>query len=148
MKSKNLHVGHKGDSKDTSRQSHLRALTPALIWAAVLFGLSCIPGRRDAPALLPGADKLVHAVLFGILGALLARGLSRSTSLRFAALMLTSVGLAILYGASDEFHQAFVPGRSPDVLDLLADGAGATLGAAIALVTNAQRAKHARSVDP
>jgi VanZ family protein len=30
-----------------------------------------------------------------------------------------------VYGASDEFHQRFVPGRTADVLDWLADSLGA-----------------------
>ncbi|MEZ4273606.1 MAG: VanZ family protein [Myxococcota bacterium] len=33
--------------------------------------------------------------------------------------------ITILYGLVDEFHQSFVPGRSPDLLDALADAAGA-----------------------
>ena len=33
------------------------------------------------------------------------------------------------YGISDEFHQSFVPGRTPDVLDWLADTSGALLAA-------------------
>ena len=41
--------------------------------------------------------------------------------------------LAVLaYGVSDELHQAFVPRRSPDVMDVLADLAGGALGAGLA----------------
>lgn len=37
--------------------------------------------------------------------------------------------LAVLYAATDEFHQSFVPGRSPSMFDALVfDNAGALLG--------------------
>ncbi|MFE5319720.1 VanZ family protein [Paenibacillus sp. NPDC056579] len=35
--------------------------------------------------------------------------------------------LCLLYGVTDEYHQSFVPGRSPDPLDLRNDGIGAAL---------------------
>jgi VanZ family protein len=35
----------------------------------------------------------------------------------------------MLYGVSDEFHQYFVPGRSVEALDVLADALGGLLGA-------------------
>jgi VanZ family protein len=37
--------------------------------------------------------------------------------------------LSSLYGISDELHQSFVPGRTPDVHDWIAD----TWGAAVAI---------------
>ena len=37
------------------------------------------------------------------------------------------VGLTILYGAADEWHQSFVPGRSCSWVDVVSDGLGATL---------------------
>ena len=38
---------------------------------------------------------------------------------------------ASLFGASDEFHQSFVPGRDTDVFDWVADTLGATAGALV-----------------
>lgn len=36
--------------------------------------------------------------------------------------------LAIFYAATDEFHQSFVPGRGPSVIDVGIDAIGAFLG--------------------
>ena len=44
----------------------------------------------------------------------------------FATIVITSV-----YGALDEIHQMFIPGRFAEVLDWLADAAGAILGVLI-----------------
>jgi len=41
--------------------------------------------------------------------------------------MLYSLLASILYGATDEFHQVFVPGRTPEIYDLVADGVGALI---------------------
>ena len=44
--------------------------------------------------------------------------------------VLSAIAAGILYGASDEFHQYFTPGRDPDILDLCVDAAAVSLGAA------------------
>ena len=43
------------------------------------------------------------------------------------ASLLGAFVIAVLYGVSDEFHQSFVPGRTPDAADVLADAVGAAL---------------------
>jgi len=40
------------------------------------------------------------------------------------------VVFSVLYGVSDEIHQIYVPGRTPDSLDVVADAVGAALGVA------------------
>jgi VanZ family protein len=89
---------------------------------------------------LPGglSDKSWHSAGYAVLGALMLRGLaaarwSRVTVLRAAA----AVVLSTLYGVSDEWHQSFVPGRSPDVLDVAADAVGSTIGALAVLAAAA-----------
>jgi VanZ family protein len=47
-------------------------------------------------------------------------------------LMLVA-GIASLYGATDEVHQLFVPGRNCNAWDWAADTVGAALGAAVYL---------------
>ena len=44
--------------------------------------------------------------------------------------MLMAVGVTSLYGATDEWHQSYVPGRYAEVADWVAD----TLGALLATV--------------
>jgi VanZ family protein len=80
----------------------------------------------------PFRDKGLHFVEYGALGFLVAhaafRTWPRHHPLRTASL---AVLVAVLWGLLDEIHQAFVPGRSSDALDLVADGAGAVVGASL-----------------
>jgi VanZ family protein len=90
---------------------------PAAAWALVIFSLSArstIPGPE-----IPYFDKVAHFGAYAVLGVLLAFGAHRSGAPAWIAL-----ALGIVYGASDEIHQMFVPGRSPDVMDWAADAAG------------------------
>lgn len=96
----------------------------ALLWAALTFWLSSSPDTQGAAGLIdltPPWDKLYHAGNFGVLAGLLYLASGRAW---------LALALASLYGAGDELHQAFVPGRSADAADWLAD----TLGAAVAVL--------------
>jgi len=66
----------------------------------------------------------VYAILALLLERALAGGGSPRLSLRDSALRGAFI-IAVIYGISDEFHQSFVPGRAPDVFDVLTDAAGA-----------------------
>ena len=99
----------------------LRAWAPALVWAAVLFSVS---SRPTLPADLSGGlDKVAHFGAFALLGLLLAHGgLSRGLAIGWPILF------GLVYAASDEIHQAFVPGRYPDAADWVADALGVVAG--------------------
>ena len=102
---------------------------PAAGWMILLFGSSASPDLPEAPGGL--SDKLVHALAYAGLSALLYRALARGrvTGLRVRP-GLAAAALATLYGLSDEWHQAFVPGRTADTADLAADAAGAVAATA------------------
>jgi VanZ family protein len=87
-------------------------------WAAVIFASSSRAQIVDVSP-WPGADKVAHFLAYGLLG-LLACRLGRG---RRAAVL--AVLAASLYGASDEWHQSFVPSRSAEVADWITDTMGA-----------------------
>lgn len=101
---------------------------PPVAWAGVIFSLSSQP--YAGPPSLPdwSTHGAAYALLTLLLGRALAGGLGRRLSARRALLALA---LATLYGASDEFHQSFVPGRHADVWDVAKDLGGALLGTAL-----------------
>lgn len=110
----------------------IAAAVLAALWAALLFWLSSRPD--PLPALTTRlSDKVLHFVAYGTLAALLRAALATPRRAPWRALLLAVV-LASLYGASDEWHQWFVPGRSCDVRDWVADTLGAAAGAAVAEV--------------
>jgi VanZ family protein len=105
---------------------HRLSLLLAIVWMAVLFWLSHQPGL-DTPSLFPGQDKLFHAGAYGLLGILLL-GTMRPAFAGYSGNQIRiSTIIASLYGISDEIHQSLVPGRSPEVMDWVADSSGALL---------------------
>lgn len=107
-------------------KDRLIAWGPAAAWAGVLFFMSAIPGRDHPPYLFPGEDKVAHLVVYGVLGAALAWAGHRGPHPAPRPVVLWALG--VLYGISDEAHQAFVPGRDVSLGDLAADAAGVALG--------------------
>ena len=104
---------------------------PAALWAALIFTLSSISSLPAPPAGF--TDKHAHFGTYGVFAALLVWGLTnRSLARTTWVTAALAVALAALYGASDEWHQSFVPGREVSALDLAADTAGAAM-AAVAL---------------
>lgn len=101
-----------------------------LAWMGLIFMLSAQSGLRvsaDAEVDRP-LRSLAHVVTYGILAALLL-GALRASGSSVRASLAGAVMLAVLYGVSDEVHQAFVPDRTGQVGDVLLDAVGAALGA-------------------
>lgn len=116
----------------------IRWLPPAG-WAALILTLSSVPAPAFAVSSgFPGADKLAHAGLYAILGWLSFRALvPESNGAR--AMLLTFVAVAA-FGALDEWHQRFVPGRFPEAWDVVADACGGAVGTVAAAMR--RRAKY------
>lgn len=104
----------------------LRRWGPVVAWMAVIYLLSAQsqfpqPEQRWLDFVL---EKSAHIIEFAVLGILLLRALEPqgARDRRFTG---AAVLLAWLYALSDEYHQAFVPGRAADWTDIAADWTGA-----------------------
>ena len=107
---------------------------PAAIWAAAIWAESSTtwPGVAGSTHWLPlpgwlPPDKLAHTVLFGVQALLIAAPIAQPRRRDLGA----AWALATAWGAIDELHQLWVPGRSSDPWDWLADAIGAAAGIAL-----------------
>ncbi len=102
------------------------AVAAAIIW---LSSQSQYPGGLQLP---PPLDKVAHATVFGLLAWLLELALQQSRpDLPMYRRHLVVLLAVVLYGATDEWHQSFVPGRSCEFGDWVADAAGGAMALAV-----------------
>jgi VanZ family protein len=97
-----------------------------LAYIGCIFALSSWERPPSGPK-LRHADKVAHAIEYGILGGLTAWAVPAGWPSRQRIVAAIAVGLGV--GAADEAYQRTVPGRESSAADLAADLAGATLGA-------------------
>lgn len=113
-----------------------RAWGPSLLVMVAIFGFSSIPSNEMPHFGL--ADFLVkkggHATGYALLALANMRALGWQRK-RWPVAWL----LAVLYSATDEFHQSFVPGRTPALMDVGIDAFGA--GVALLVWMGVKRAK-------
>ena len=96
-----------------------------LLWPIAIAGLVILASARSRVAgpSIEHLDKVVHFSVYGLLATLLGR-LGQGWRWAGGALAIVSA-----FGATDEWHQSFVPGRETEFADWVAD----TGGAAVAL---------------
>jgi VanZ family protein len=110
---------------------------PVLIIAGGIWFLSS-QSTLPQPKGILGYDKLQHLVAYLALAMAMGFGISpafRQTR-RLLAFFLVAL-IASVYGAVDEIHQSFTPGRDCNVWDWIADTLGALFGAAVVIWVSA-----------
>ena len=73
------------------------------------------------------ARKAAHFTLYAVLGVLSFLSVISYRNLKYRFRLLISAGICLLYAASDELHQIFVPGRSGEIRDICIDFCGSLL---------------------
>jgi VanZ family protein len=118
------------------------AWLPAAAYMAIIWIVSSFETPTFPTSLFPMRDKGVHVVEYGVLGFLVThaclRTFARHPRVRVA---LFAILAGVLWGVLDEIHQAFVPGRSADLLDIVADSVGVTLGTLLRLLAHHLRTR-------
>lgn len=106
---------------------------PVAVWMGIIFYFSAQTNFDFVPERWQ-IDPVSWAVHFGeyaVLALLLRQAMLHTPRLSRHAGSLAFV-LAVLYAISDEWHQSFVPGRYPDVRDVMVDAAGALVALLLA----------------
>ena len=98
----------------------------------VFFGAWLFPDLNTTQAvelMSHAVRKTAHFTEYAVLG-MLALNLLHQLGLKLDRLPLAGIAWAccVVFAASDEIHQSFVPDRSPQITDVCIDAAGALLG--------------------
>ena len=107
---------------------------PAILFAALIFIFSSLPGDKLPEIGIDFGDKFIHAIEFGLFGIFLYH------AFRFSRLIsrpyLATLCVGIVYAVLDEIHQLFVPGRSCEIGDFFADSLGIIIFAGLSAQIN------------
>ncbi len=104
-----------------------------IVYAIFVFWLSIQPITEPTPDLFPYQDKVVHIFLYTILSLLIALGMGKNDEPYLTKIIFTlSVITSFSYGFFIEICQIFVPTRSFEVWDLLANLIGSITGVILA----------------
>ncbi len=116
-------------------------LALSILWMLVIFAFSAQDGEASGTISVTVSSALhlpewlirkgAHMAEYAVLAVLLSGFFSTFPSLGRRRQGAAAWLFSVLYAATDEFHQMFSGGRTPAVRDVLIDGAGAALGAAL-----------------
>jgi VanZ family protein len=108
---------------------------PLAVYWIVIFVLTSIP-MDEIPQYFNAQDKFEHFAAYFLLSFLW--GLTLHFQNRFGnikkELFMITLTIALIYGAFDELHQMFIPGRFADIFDWFADAVGSLFGSIIVLL--------------
>ena len=106
----------------------LRMYFYTAVYCAVIYWLSSQSHPPHPSFRFSGSDKLAHLFLYGGLTTVVSWGLySGRGGVSPRVQWIAPILFAVLYGVTDEIHQLFVPERSFDLWDLVANAFGAIL---------------------
>ncbi len=105
---------------------------PVILYASFIFSLS----NNAYPEAVPRFDtKIFHPIEYMTLGIFLTMAWHKVSGHRGNPFVILCVLVSgVLFAVSDEYHQAFIPGRSPRATDVLIDSLGLALGCILFLL--------------
>lgn len=124
------------------------------LWMAAIFYVSAVNTWTvfDGPPVVGALRKCGHVFEYAVLGLLLGHALVTTWGDVTRALLLKAwrVGtvIALIYAATDEFHQSFVPKRVGYGWDVLVDALSATAALGIWYIVRTRSLGRARTGTP
>ncbi len=114
----------------------LKYYLPALLWMGIIFYFSSIPGFQSSKSSIAEIvlRKGAHFLEFSVLFFLLWRIFFLAHKLKMQKTYWLALLGAIFFGASDEFHQTLVMGRTGRIIDAIFDSGSIIFSAEIFLV--------------
>ncbi len=119
-------------------KSFFRYWSPVVFVLSLIFYLSSLPPEQIPHFEFPYLDKIEHFSIYFILGFVVFRALTLKVRSHIApqdykrALIISAI-VGAVWGASDEWHQSFVPGRDIEFWDFVADTLGGFSGAFVGI---------------
>ncbi len=129
-------------SAEKSEQSQQTSEGVSYFIASVIVGgfSDLTEAEREARVqeLVPVVRKIAHFAIYAALGFFLMLSacsfyLENKQKIKRDVAMAFSLGVSLIYAASDEFHQLFVEGRSGSFRDVCIDFCGALVGVLFAI---------------
>jgi VanZ family protein len=113
------------DSTPAAAASAAARWTPPFVWVVIILIGTSWPSVSVGPD-VQHLDKVVHFSAYAVLSALILRA---TLTLREVGTVAMVIAMVSVFGAVDEWHQSFIPGRSMSFADWIADSTGALVGA-------------------
>jgi VanZ family protein len=111
---------------------------PVISIMAIIFAFSHMQGSQ-LPDGVNGQDKFFHIIAYTALGLTAIFAVREQWQKKTAVISAGIILFCFLYGISDEFHQSFIPGRTPSGFDLMADLTGGIIAAGIWFIRHKKR---------
>ncbi len=102
---------------------------PTVLWAGFIFFVSAQSKETFERFGLTSSvfSTLGHLLTYAVLMLFVSLGLHYGSKIPTRFVLITAFVVIALYGLTDEYHQSFVPGRTPTLVDWLVDLAGAAV---------------------
>ncbi len=112
----------------TRTNMFLRYHLPAILYAAAILSVSCIPNLKTPEIRFLTKDKVAHFLEYAIFAFLTFRSFAHlGGHKRTGTVALLTILLLAGFAALDELLQGLIPGRHSDILDCVADLTGGSL---------------------
>lgn len=113
-----------------------------ILWSSAIFYLSSTP--IVSPVTIEYIDFVYHAFFYAVFAFLLSNAVRFGKRAREKTFLTAVIAIATVYGAAMEWYQMYVPTRTASFSDIVANMAGAFIGAAAYIVIYKWRRRSCR----